>query len=455
MPIATKTSVALEMCIPLNPKSAKNIHYVCKVNECNSTLSAAKGSNILVHMRSHHSDIFNERWAKAQLAQVNGEEMEIRRMELIQNLTELVTKNGRPLALLFDSGMQKIIWKEVNALKKSGYGNGFTSGDNKCPPVVLEHINHVSFEIIKSIKLEVKDTLLSLMVDIGSRNGRDILGISIQYMHEARIIIRSLGMILLNESHTAVNIKNKILACLQLFEIKPAQIISITTDNASNMLAMIKSFNRDLDENCDDSGDNSENFVNEENDFLFDTNNQLFNYDNLNDEIERIVNEYHAFNSLTHEEIEAERRNAEASEILEDSSHYLDMLKDLQNEFVLHTLNTSGIKCAAHTLQLAIKNALKSSKVAILINLCRMACKLMRKTSYKNILREYGLKEVCPRLDCTVRWNSTFIMVEHTFFLLRLSFGYIHVNNIGCQVRSISIVLHSIFVNFFPFLYYY
>lgn len=114
---------------------------------------------------------------------------------------------------------------------------------------------------------------------------------------------------------------------------------------------------------------------------------------------------------MTDADIEAERRNADASEILEEKSHYFNLLKDLQNEFVLHTLNTSGIKCAAHTLQLAIKSALKSAKIGILINVCRMACKLVRKISYKNSLRKQNLKEVRPRLDCAVRWNSTFLMV--------------------------------------------
>lgn len=209
-------------------------------------------------------------------------------------------------------------------------------------------------------------------------------------------------MILLSEAHTAENIKNKMLACLKIFDIKASQIVSITTDNASNMIAMIKSFNQVAD-NSSDEDDNADN--ENENDFL---NND---FDVPIEEIEKIIDEYRAFNLMADAEIEAERRNIEAAEILEDTSHYLNLLKELENEFILYTLNTSGIKCAAHTLQLTIKNALESTKIGVLIKMCRMICKLLRKQSYKNIMREHNLKEVSPPLDCKVRWNSTFKIV--------------------------------------------
>lgn len=205
----TKKSVAFDMCVPLNPEAEVITHYVCNVNECNSTLSALKGSNITAHMEAKHAEIFKKRWAKAKLSNVNEEEMEIRRMELIQNLTETVTRNRRPLAYLYDSGLRNLIRKEVEELKKSGYGAGLYD-DQKCPPVILERISYLSSEIVNAIKVD------------------------------GRIIIRSLGMILLNVSHTALNVQNEILACLKLFDIKTSQVVSITSDNASNMLVMIK-----------------------------------------------------------------------------------------------------------------------------------------------------------------------------------------------------------------------
>lgn len=75
----------------------------------------------------------------------------------------------------------------------------------------------------------------------------------------------------------------------------------------------------------------------------------------------------------------AAENEAEMLELLDDSAHYIEVLKCLQND--MDTLNASGIRCAAHTLQLAIKFALKSGKAKILISMCRIASKLQRKST--------------------------------------------------------------------------
>lgn len=398
----TKISIALAMCRPLNSNdNNKHTHFVCV--ECNSTISGQKQSNIVAHMESKHLEIFRKRLSEKAKTKFDTGAVEIRRLRLIQNMTESVTRNGRPLAMLCDTGYRKIIQKELEALQKTGHGTGFTDGKNKCPPVVLDHIKYLSTEIIDAVKLEINGLLLSLMIDIGSRNGRDILGISIQYMHHQRVVIRSLGMILFKESHTALNIKNKLMACLTLFGIKPNRIVSITSDNASNMIAMVKTFNQAVEDeqggiDNDADGDDDESDANDE-------------FDIPVEEIEDLIHEYFENKSMTEDEEEREKRRMEALEILDESAHFLDLLKELQNDFIMYTLNTHGIKCAAHTLQLAVNAALRATKIHILINMCRIVCKLVRKKKYKNKMREKGMKPVAPPLDCKVRWNSTFKMV--------------------------------------------
>lgn len=105
----TKVSIALQLCVPVKAITDKNNYYVCKVNGCNSTLSASNTSNIRAHMESQHAEIFKKRYNDAVLSsKTNAEELETRRLEFIQNLTETVTINGRPLAHLYDSGMRKL-----------------------------------------------------------------------------------------------------------------------------------------------------------------------------------------------------------------------------------------------------------------------------------------------------------------------------------------------------------
>lgn len=411
MPQVTKVSVALQLCDPLTAKAGKKSHYVCKVDGCNSTLSAAQNqSNITAHMETQHREVFRKRLAEAvRISKVCAKDMEIRRLEFIQNLTEIVTKNGRPLAHLYDSGMRKLNRRELKFLDNSGFGTGLTAGDHKCPPAVLEHIDYLAGKIANAISVEVKGRLVSLMVDIGSRNNRDILGVSVQYMINGKTVTRSLGMINMAESHTAVNIKEKILACLKRFGMQPNQVVSITSDNASNMLAMIKVFNRELSASNNITSHEEHN-INED----IEMPQVLYIADG---EINEVVEEYHTINKLTAVEVEEEMRNAEANAIMEDEPYYLNLLKDLQNEFVLYTLIASGIKCAAHTLQLAVKGALKMVKIQVLLKVCRTACKLLRKTSYKNRLRDRKIEiKKLPGLDCAVRWNSTYVMVRIRFF---------------------------------------
>lgn len=134
---------------------------------------------------------------------------------------------------------------------------------------------------------------------------------------------------------------------------------------------------------------------------------------------------------------EVVQHEADIFELLDDSSHYIELLKSLQNDFIMHTMNSMGIRCAAHTLQLAVKNALKAKNIRIIIDMCRIACKLLRKSAYKNKIREQNLKVVVPPLDCEVRWNSTYTMVitndYHPTFVFLQPFPLFYYNNYKLQ----------------------
>lgn len=407
-PACSKVSVAKNLCAPLNPKAGENTHYVCTVKNCKSTLSAVKPSNLVVHMERQHGEIFQKHYAKAMLHSRGDRKLSIRRLRFIQHLAELVTINNRPLACLYDSGLKKLIGREIDFLTNAGHGAGLTAGQSKCPPAILEYIDTLSMDILQEIKTRVAGRLISLMVDIGSRNGRDILGIAIQYVTNGRAYIHSIGMVLLSKAQTSENIRIQISACLEMFGIQPNQVVSITTDNGSNMLAMVKLFNKDQEQSS--GSDNNE--TSNDNDTNLDENENENLYEIPDEEIDRIIHEYNAVNANMTDAIENEARNAEAREILNETERYLEILKELHNDFALHTLSAHGIKCAAHTLQLATKDALKVSSARALINVCRAACKLLRKKKYKNRMSTQNFKVVLPKLDCIVRWNSTFVMVS-------------------------------------------
>lgn len=91
--------------------------------------------------------------------------------------------------------------------------------------------------------------------------------------------------------------------------------------------------------------------------------------------------------------------------------------QQLLNEIGLDVLwDISGVNCAAHTLQLALKDALK--KMAIqhqnIISLCHQVAKTMRIKSHQQSYKTEtdGSSYTMPRLDVETRWGYTFLMVR-------------------------------------------
>lgn len=403
-PKPTKISVVRQYMNQLDSVGASVAHYSCNI--CHSVLSGSKQWNLVSHFEKQHPEIFqadiNKRLKEADLPH-----WEISRLEQIHCLAELVTINNRPFSIFRDTGLVKLRQREVESLQKAGYAEGITGN---CP-AVMEHINDWACEIINRIKQEVKYMLISLMADIGSKNGRDILGISIQYARNGEVVIRSVGMIELKSSHTAEHIKGEILKCLKSIGVTPNQVVSITCDNASNMLAMVKLFNVETDTydemaetECPD--EELEHTPSNANSDIYDDN-------VIRAEIANILQEFNNIDQLQDDDsCEAAEDEAEISELLDDTTHYFELLHWLHNEFIMHTMNSNGIKCAAHTVQLAVWGALKTKNIQVIIAMCRVACKLLRKSAYKNKLLAKNLKISLPRLDCATRWNSTYTMVR-------------------------------------------
>lgn len=91
-------------------------------------------------------------------------------------------------------------------------------------------------DITDVITGDVKDRLLSLMFDLGSKFGKSLLGISVQYMENMTIKISHLGMIVMREWKTAAFIKDRLEQIMTRFGVSLKQILAITTDNGANII---------------------------------------------------------------------------------------------------------------------------------------------------------------------------------------------------------------------------
>lgn len=405
----SKQNRALTYFEPLQPNDVENTKFVCKIEKCGSTLEARNRYNLVSHLKKQHEDIY--KIISTTQYHENEESLQMKRLKLIQNLTEIVTVNGRSFLHLSDSGTIGLMYNDLKVLQTEGYATGIHSPDY---PAVKKHITYLASEIIDKIKNEVRGKFVSVLTDIGTKNRRDILGLALQYILNGRVIIRSIGMLLLTTSHTAELIKTEILNCLKVFDVAPNQVISITTDNGSNMLLAVKLINNEIDENQLESCDGEADEPPESNAFV--------SLADLEIETGNVIAEYQSAQSDETTELENDVPiDPEVQEMLDESSHYMDLLKELENIFATQTLKSNGIRCAAHVLQLAVKAALKTKSIKALLSICRMVCKLLRTKQYGYRMQKQNINIKLPRLDCSTRWSSTYRMVNIISFAIYYS----------------------------------
>ncbi|XP_034476696.1 uncharacterized protein LOC117783377 [Drosophila innubila] len=135
---------------------------------------------------------------------------------------------------------------------------------------------------------------------------------------------------------------------------------------------------------------------------------------NLCNEIKTILADF----SITKEQIytittDNGRNMVKAVELLSSCEADGDDEDDLDDEELLKNLkihSISSIKCAAHTLQLAVKDFLQRLESFDFFEKARRIVKLLRTPAYRYLLTEESLPQ--PVLDVATRWNSTYTMLS-------------------------------------------
>lgn len=233
------------------------------------------------------------------------------------------------------------------------------------------------------------------MVDAATRNGRSMFGINIQYRY---LRLATLAMYELKKAHTAEYLGDVVLNVLNRYGIKLEQILTFTTDNGSNMLAMVKNLEK-----------------------------RIFGAGNAH-EIDSVEGDCDI------QEEENQDADTEALNILLNTDSEFDQLFDsiyshLKKNINNRTMFLSTIRCAAHTLQLIVWDALEDmdENDREIINLCREAAKFLRLQGSRNKIREASLTCTLPPLDCKTRWSSTYLMVNKTYiFAIFGRYAYIN-----------------------------
>lgn len=322
---------------------------------CRTKLNGSRPFNLKRHVKSVHPEF------DCKILE-NNHLIDVSEKAILDAWAEIVTINGRPFSSLHDSGIDKLM-KLLIKLTEHKIGAKIHINIDK----VKTRVSEISEEMRKQIMLETKDNLISLALDICTKNNRVILGINIQYILNGEIVVRTLGMPRLTQSHTAKHVADIVKETLQNFGISVIQIYCVTTDNASYML--------------------------------------------LCPEVLDFLAEAEASN-------EAEN-SSDLNEI--DGEFFHQMLKDAVAEYFEKPLAdfVYSVPCGVHTFQLAIKDALHASTLASnIIESARTIVKKLKTPSVITVMKEQKLH--LPILDNLTRWDGKYTMVsENCVFKFR------------------------------------
>lgn len=370
-------------------------YYECK--ECKKQICGTTLSNLGSHLYTSHPEIYRKHIGKVK------ESIPIQRLRLLQNCVSIIALGGRPITFLSDIGFQNIIAGKLKKFQAAGCSLDLKSSHQ---PEVHRHLSETAQKVREAIKKEVKNRPVSILLDVGNRHDRAMLGISVQFIVNSRVNVRSIGVIELTQRHTAANLAEVVKRCLKEYGITKRQIISITSDNGANVLKMIKDLQEILSNdlvnkptvvtrlNFDDSSANDESIDNEIAIVL--------NRGEVNDDeeaLELIVGEAN--------EIDPDLLRRQQN-LLCDTVNDLMTENDIDNQF-----EVAGINCSAHTLQLAIHDALNAlpDNVKRVLSLCRRVVKILRLKATTYELKSADIAYNIPHLEVPTRWGSLFKMV--------------------------------------------
>lgn len=168
-------------------KKSFKYNYDCKL--CSNSVSSNEQNSYIFpsHLKRMHKDVYDKIIENSSTAAKNGNALEIKRVRFLQQCTEIVTINGRPFSSLYDSGFIKLTASLRDELEKAGKPVQLT---DKNLPHVKDYILKLHARLKDEIKIAVQSKLLSVMVDIATKNNRAVMGITVQFrsMGELKII---------------------------------------------------------------------------------------------------------------------------------------------------------------------------------------------------------------------------------------------------------------------------
>ena len=345
--------------------------------------SPTRASNLKRHLNRKHLDIFDEvnkedekniikKGATNATASTSKQtkQLEVTSFMITQKITitmtkekfissiiEMVVKNSVPLRFFSLPAFQEMNGELARKL-------GVALDRNSIRSLIIKEANHQR-QLLKSL---INGKFIFLKMDACTRMRTNYFAINIQFMNDnMETIIRTLAVKDTEAKHSSEYIKEIVCKVLDTYNLHKDQILAIVTDNASNMISTIEKLNQDKAE--PEEGD-------AEDDFDF---------------------------SRASTSGESELAGSEGNP---DTSDEFNLSVDM----TVIDAKICHMRCAVHTLQLAICDGLKGRHAANLIGMVRNIATRARNPKIDAILKRRAKKGAI--IDQVTRWGSTYLMIE-------------------------------------------
>lgn len=172
--------------------------FYCAIDEdsgCQYYQAKYEAGNMIRHFRLKHATLAeaygmakNDPPEKKQRI-ITKKQVAVDRRLVVEACVKLVAEHNLPLRCFDWDGLKMLLDPLAAAV-----GINITRSNIKL------HLENTAAKIRAAISSEARDKLISLMLDSATRLGRHILGISIQYSLNDKLVIRTLGKIYLTDS---------------------------------------------------------------------------------------------------------------------------------------------------------------------------------------------------------------------------------------------------------------
>lgn len=157
---------------------------VCKITDCNTTVSRWQPYFFKRHFESKHPTLLKELFPEMIS---KSTEYEVAAYELMFHAVEMVTVNGYPFSILDSSSLRGMMNRQYQDLAANGHKSIINRN------LITGKVAKFADVIREKIRSEVKDKMLSIMFDICTKITMAVIGISITFISNDEVVARSLG----------------------------------------------------------------------------------------------------------------------------------------------------------------------------------------------------------------------------------------------------------------------